>query len=548
MKEQKEQIIFTSEFFANNIQDPADLARIEDLLTILPPGRTAKKELINIFSDLPKPEVAKGVVDTESEWIKIKLQQAMDRILRPWLKIPNFNGAPLPNLTVIELARKSGLSAAKVIELVNNRDGIVVSYGGRNYQARCDTTIPPLQAKTNVELMRRNSIGQLVPISIKTNRPIKYSIGEFRNASQELGSVTSINPKRVIKGARYESRSPKGGPIQRARFQEQKVTGQIIKMAQEKARIVFDPVNQSEADSQPLDKLNKIKETINPAIAEVVDWFEQKGGKKWLRGVDRNGLIEFLLDLAKERETDVIVWNCFDFDWKQKRPYEYPACIIGDDVDESIVTYNYDRLQEAIDRLSLLGPINPVVLVPTNEANAPVWKYIQTPNERETIVNSIVQKLQFKLDSMFGDSTPRVMRWDDYLVSRGLETRPEMYSCEGKAIIDKRLSDKRKIKMIKDDRAYFRQFGMTISDQESAERVPYYFGVYVGEGIAFAEIVRSGRNILVLDFEEFRVGEMTALGAGGIFPIVSPLSAKEKLNYYLWKKNAICSRQKEEEK
>jgi hypothetical protein len=96
--------------------------------------------------------------------------------------------------------------------------------------------------------------------------------------------------------------------------------------------------------------------------------------------------------------------------------------------------------------------------------------------------------------------------------------------------------------MIEDDQKYFSQFGMKVSQRESEKRVPYYYGVYVGEGQAFTEIVRSGRNVILLDLEEIRVGKMTALGADEVLPIVSPLSNAEKLAYYQWKKSLIQNR------
>jgi hypothetical protein len=289
---------------------------------------------------------------------------------------------------------------------------------------------------------------------------------------------------------------------------------------------------------------DNFEQSSNQDIVDTIQWFKQKGGKKWLRGVDEKGLAESLSRLIGQQPTDIPIWNCFDFGWKQSKPDEYPACIINDDVDESIVLYNFIRLRETVEYLSRLGTVNPVVLVPTNEANAPVWEYAQTPDEREVVVNSTVEKLRQKVSNAASCPVIEVMRWDDYLVSKGVETKAETYSLEGTRAIGKKLSEKRKAKMIQDDQSYFEQFKITVSSQESEKRVPYYYGVYVGEGKAFAEIVKSGRNVILLDLEEFRVGEMTALGAEGNVPIISPLSAKEKLDYYRWKKDRVSSRRK----
>ena len=289
---------------------------------------------------------------------------------------------------------------------------------------------------------------------------------------------------------------------------------------------------------------NNFEQSFNQDITDAIQYFKQKGGKKWLRGVDEKGLAECLSKLTERQPTDIPVWNCFDFGWKENGPDKYPACIINDDVNESIVLYNFVRLRETVEYLSCLGTVNPIVLVPTNETNAPVWEYAQTPDEREAVVDSTVEKLRQKINNPTSGPVIEVMRWDDYLISRGIETKAETYSLEGVHVIDKKLSEKRKAKMIQNDQSYFEQFRITVSSQESEKRVPYYYGVYVGEGKAFAEIIKSGRNVILLDFEEFRVGEMTALGGEGNVPIISPLSAKEKLEYYQWKKDEISKKRK----
>lgn len=350
--------------------------------------------------------------------------------------------------------------------------------------------------------------------------------------------------KKAIKQSRYESRPPGGGPVQRSRFQKRRLPVQLKRLVQERTRIKFFPI-----DSQPEFPENggykniPSMEFVDPDIAEVIRYFKEKGGKKWLTGTNETEFARVLQGLSSSRETDVLVWNCFDFDWEQKKPGEYPACIISDDVDTSILDYHIEKVREAVEYLSLLGPVSPVVLIPSNEANAPVWKYVQTPAERETVVNSVVNKLREKINNETGLPI-EIMRWDDYLASRGVDKTPAEYSLMGADLIDRQVSKNRRAAMVSDDRAYFEQFGLTVFRRESEKRVLYYYGVYVGEGMAEAEVVGLGRNVILLDIEEFRVGEMTALGAEGNVPIISPLSAKEKLDYYRWKKDKISGRRK----
>lgn len=406
-----------------------------------------------------------------------------------------------------------------------------------------DLVPPPVTVK---EISRRTGFSpQRITGIISDFTPLIDGLGKkYRLELSDDGKKPPI--KRAIKEARYESRPPGGGPVQRTRFQKRRLSAQLQRLAQELTKIEFFPV-----DSQPefpkngpgriLNLRKSTEPVVDPDIAEVIQYFKEKGGKKWLRGTNEVQFARMLQELSEGRETDVLIWNCFDFDWEQKKPGEYPSCIINDDVDTSILDYHIERVRESVEYLSLLGPVFPIVLIPSNEANAPVWKYIQTQAEREAVVNSVVNKLRQKINGRMGVKI-EVMRWDEYLASRGVNKSPAEYSRAGTDLIDRQISKNRKGAMIRDDQAYFEQFGLTVSRRESEKRVFYYCGVYVGEGMAGADVVKLGRNLILFDIEEFRVGEMTALGSKGTFPIVSPLSPAEKLAYYQWKKELIKNR------
>lgn len=406
-----------------------------------------------------------------------------------------------------------------------------------------DLVPPPITAK---EISRRTGFSpQRITGIITDFTPTMDGFGQ--NYRLELSDEENKSPvKKAIKQSRYESRPPGGGPAQRIRFQKRRLPAQLVRLAQERARIQFFPV-----DSQPEfpkndagRRLNLRKSTepaVDPDIAEVIQYFKEKGGKKWLRGTDEIEFAVILQELSEGRETDVLIWNCFDFDWEQKKPGEHPACIINEDVDTSILDFHIDRVRESVEYLSLLGPVSPIVLIPSNEANAPVWKYIQTETEREAVVNSVVNKLRQKINGKIGVQI-EVMRWDEYLASRGVNKSPAEYSLMGADLIYNQVSKNRKGAMIRDDQAYFEQFGFTVSRRESEKRVFYYYGVYAGEGMAMSEVVKLGRNLILFDIEEFRVGEMTALGSKRTFPIVSPVSAEEKQTFYRSKKEIIQNR------
>ena len=406
-----------------------------------------------------------------------------------------------------------------------------------------DLVPPPVTAK---EISRQTGFSpQRITGIISNFAPTVDGFG--RKYRLELSDEENKLPlKKAIKQSRYESRPPGGGPVQRARFQKRRLPAQLERLAQERKRIEFFPV-----DSQPeflengdIQRLNLQRsgvEFVDPDIVEVIQYLKKRSGKGWLGGTNETGLAETLSRLSAGELTDLPLWNCFEFDWKRKRADKYPACTIEDNVDTSIVSYNLDKVKEALEWFSLLGPVCPIVLVPTNETNAPAWSYIQTPAEREKLVNSVVDKLRQEINGKSGLPI-EVMRWDDYLVSRGIKTLPAEFSRRGAELIIRTVTSKKRAEMIWDEQKYFEQFGITVSERELEKRVPYYYGVYVGEGQAFAEIAQSGRNVILLDLEEFHVGKMTALGTDEVVPIVSPLSRAEKLDYYKWKKSVIQTR------
>lgn len=406
-----------------------------------------------------------------------------------------------------------------------------------------DLIPPPITAK---EISRRTGFSpQRITGIISDFAPIVDGFG--RKYSLEISDDGNKQPiKKAIKQSRYESRPPGGGPAQRIRFQKRRLPAQLERLSRERTKIEFFPVDfQPEFPKNDAGRILNLRKStepvVDPDIAEVIRYFREKGGKKWLRGTDEAEFARVLQELSGGRETDVLIWNCFDFDWEQKKPGEHPACIINEDVDTSILDFHIDRVRESVEYLSLLGSVSPIVLIPSNEANAPVWKYVQSPAEREAVVDSVVNKLRQKINITEGVQI-EVMRWDEYLASRGVNKSPAQYSLMGTDLIYNQVSKNRKEAMIRDDQAYFEQFGFTVSRRESEKRVFYYYGVYAGEGMAMSEVVKLGRNLILFDIEEFRVGEMTALGSKGTFPIVSPVSAEEKLMFYRSKKEIIQNR------
>lgn len=295
-------------------------------------------------------------------------------------------------------------------------------------------------------------------------------------------------------------------------------------------------------------------ELINPDIEETVQYFKQKGGKKWLKGTNEAEFIRILQELSDGRETDVLIWNCFDFGWiPAKKSGDYPTCVIKDTVDTSIVSYHSKRVAEALEYLALIGPINPIVLTPTNEAFCQDWNYAQQLSEREQVVDRVTANLSDLISVNITSVPMTVVRFDDYLKSRGVTDNPENLTKEGIGIFRRKLQNDRKLaqRLVKDNQEYFEQFGIRVEEKEVEKFLAAYFGVYAGEGIGFAIINKDGRQIILIDPEEGRVARTTIEGVskavldgiGATFPIISPISSGEKLDYYRDKREIIQTRE-----
>lgn len=294
-------------------------------------------------------------------------------------------------------------------------------------------------------------------------------------------------------------------------------------------------------------------EFIDPGTAGVISKLKQRGGKKWLQGTNELEFKKILSELSGEKKMDVLIWNCFDFEWVPAEiPGNYPSCVIRDTVDTSIVNYHSSRAAEVLEILGAVGPIAPIVLTPSNEAFAQKWNYTQTLPERQRVVDSVTVQLNDIVKAAIPAISVTVMRFDDYLKSRGITDSPEYLTAEGTDIFRRKLAEDLRLRQetVKDNREYLEQFGINVSDEEIEKFVSGYFGVYAGEGIGISKIVKSGQKVMVIDLEEGRVAKTTIEGAnkafadgvGEIFPIVSPLLPEEKLEFYQWKKKIIKAR------
>jgi len=96
--------------------------------------------------------------------------------------------------------------------------------------------------------------------------------------------------------------------------------------------------------------------------------------------------------------------------------------------------------------------------------------------------------------------------------------------------------------MLKSARAEFGAKGMKLDTETLLAIQTAYYSMYVGEGVAFDELARQGRNIIILNFEEMRVPQLEYLGAQGNITIITPAKAREIKAFYDWKNKKIAYR------
>jgi len=269
---------------------------------------TARRTLGN-WTELSDTDISAAVYDENRDRILPEILEAMGFLARQWLS----NDLVPPPVIAKEVSRQTGFSPQRITGIISNFSPTVDGFG-RKYR---------------------------LELSDEENKP---------------------PIKKAIKQSRYESRPPGGGPVQRARFQKRRLPGQLERLAQERTRIEFFPV-----DSQPeflengdIQRLNLQRsgvEFVDPDIVEVIQYLKKRSGKGWLGGTNETGLAETLSRLSAGELTDLPLWNCFEFDWKRKRADKYPACTIEDNVDTSIVSYNLDKVKEALEWFSQNKPL-----------------------------------------------------------------------------------------------------------------------------------------------------------------------------------------------
>lgn len=482
--------------------------------------------VIRNWTGLPNTTIRAGVFNEERDVLSPEINNAILNLLEPWRKTEADQD--LPKITVKELSRKTSLSPEKVLRVLS-RYPLSFSVNGSSFTTEIQKPVFP---------NRRLTIAD----------------------SRDYG----LSPSRIARAARYESRAPGGGPVQKAGIQQGDIDKLIRKRAWGQQEVIFNPGNPEPNSSvdygimaeleAPIQQRNKtVAEVIyaepeGQKIMRVVEWFKKVGfGKNWIYRSNEVGFAENLARFSRDEPVDFLIWNCIGFKWFEDPRDEMPTCNINNNLDAAITPYFRDRIQQVAEMLATIGNPELTILLPSNEAfNERVWKYRQPREEREHVIKESVTGLteSFRNLPLPPNARLDVMRWDDYLKSRGADRTAECYSQEGENRVRQSANFERIIReAVKNGRGYFAQNGIkNIRDETFLSRQIMYYGVYAGEGVALEEFQDNGVGVVIVNFEEMRVPQMAFLGSRGSLPIVTPIKYEEMVSYYRWEARQVQKR------
>lgn len=479
--------------------------------------------VLRSWTNLSNDVLKNGLVNKYRDILAPNIYLSLTRVLNPWIK--NQVDDVLPQLRAKELARRTGMSVRKVVEILS-RYPYSVSINGIEFTT--EITEPNLPKNR---------------LRVKNSREFK------------------VSPKKVIKEARYQSHKPGGGPIIKSGLQNRDVDRTIRRMAEDETIIKFKRVTPTdqvsfevmealEIDTVPAKKSVEAllySEPNGQDLMRVFEWFKQVGfGKNWVYKDQQSLFAENLVKLSRGEPVDFLIWNCIGFKWFADGK-NMPTCDIRDNLDAAITPYFQERIKELAQVLSSIGDPQITILVPSNEAlDERVWRYRQSNSEREAIITITTEELaqEFTEFSLPTNARLQVLRWDDYLRSKNIKATAQRYSQEGEMRLKTNPNFEQMVnEAVRSGRGYFAQNGITgISDEVFAKRQIQYYGVYAGEGVVFEELQQKGQGVVVINFEEMRVPQMAFLGARGILSIVTPITNQEMVNYYQWEARQIAKR------
>lgn len=484
--------------------------------------RPKATRIIRRWTGLPNQQIREALFSEDRDVLLPRIKQALLARLNPW--ITTGTDQELPTIRAIELARQTGLESEKIIRVLSQYP-IPFSINGSTFTATFQTQELPQD---------------------------KFTLDDCKQYG--------LSPKKIIRGARYQSRPPGGGSVQKARIEESRIGEFIRKKVIKKTIVEFSTVSpqpkNSLTDKEQTDLKPRVIESLilsqpnGEKILDVYRWFEKMGTDQtnWLTG-NPELFAQRLIQLSQGQPVDFLIWNCFGFEHKQEKPGEYPFATLINNLDTAITYYFRTRIAEMIEKLSQIGNPQVIILVPTHEVLSDglgIWKYAQAREERESLIDDTLKSFQSIIDSIplpLGTSPIKVMRWDKYLETAQAGSQ-DTYTIAGINVMqDSSDSEKKRKQIFKDAAGLFRQYGIEVKpNDEVITRQRNYLGMYAGEGVVSVGNRIGNRDIVWVNFEEGNVKKSQIIGAKGDIAIVSPATPGEIAGYYKWKKEVISKR------
>lgn len=204
---------------------------IQQLSDEKPKNFTPVIKTLRTYGNYSETEIKNGFVSENRDVVFPKITKSVNKILLPWLQSETKK---LPKITLLELSKMTRFPAGKLIKTLQEYP-LTLKVGELTYITElCLQEVPD------------------GPLSIKD------------------GTRFGISPQRLTRLARYQSRPPGGGPVQKTRIQENRIKGILKPLAQSKGFIKFVSQEQNIAISlqQPESPADS-NETLNTSISEA---------------------------------------------------------------------------------------------------------------------------------------------------------------------------------------------------------------------------------------------------------------------------------------
>ncbi|QQS39509.1 hypothetical protein IPM62_02765 [Candidatus Woesebacteria bacterium] len=568
-----ENIKFNQDFFDNRIRATDSAKRLVEYLELKPVTQSTKSALMNFFPDLSEEEVSRATQQNEEEE---KLSSGLYDLLKPWLSLPSTS-VPLPTFSAIEIARLTGLSESKILEIVRSGN-ITIRWDNDIFIAQTDLQKLPDSNTVKEAVREENKYGRTVNRERKRKIKIDYTLERGNVIGKQEGEEilrqeVALSPKRLIKRSLDTQYKQGSTSIARTRFSKRKFSNQIPLYAKEKARIRFERSPQEDlngisngnlsnqsldvqqqlsnyvARSRNLEAVNVITQEPNAdKLFNVYSWFREQGTKSsWILGDSELLFANNLIRFSKGEATDFLIWNCMGFYWTKAWRDKFPKVDVVANVDESIALYYINKLKEIAKNLSPIAPPTFTILLPTNEVFDNTYSslglYSQSTDERQ----EIIEQTQVGLQSEFKKSAPElsigVLTWEEYLTKITAPRTQNEYTKLGNIKLTSSPNFRSiKNEMLQSAKARFTRKGINLDPKVLLAIQEAYYSMYVGEGTAFSEMTQRDRNILILNFEEMRVSQLEYLGADGNITILTPIKPNDMTEFYKWKNKQIENR------